>query len=978
MNRSNFGQWGLELNDTDFARALASLGVLHQGHRLFNGLEEQPIEDAIRLSVWALALTVSENRVPLTHAIDLRRTVDEKGNVIPARVFADAWSSLLGNFPEASHNYSSLRLEVHPPDLEFLWLIDQLSNVDAVGATSVYVRSDEPSVSVNWNWPIRIGFLANEPSQKLRDDLELLCRQENYWLGALIEFVTLNKSNEFCNLLLMPSVLREAVADLLAASAPIRADCVMVLGGYRETAQTATLLSLTLRSLARTAGLAVVQVKPENRVSWFAELIRELSHDENLDVALFRACRLFDNLMPLLLASRKLIYSTRIARNVAEFAERLKTVVQTNELIELKPEEGESLNIPTRMYLAHELGKSLEENAKDFVYDSERGTASAYVNLRQRARPVLANITSTTYAPRWIQAQVFYLRGDGTAIRLRRAVRAGACHVIVMRVGRESSEWEMPPEEFNFPSQHLPPDKTEHELTVVFSEPQLLSEPATAVITLPRFGDSTVCQFLLYVQEGVEAIEARITILYRNRVLQTALLRARVLPEPLEASEDFKIRIDPETAVRPGMAGLGNRRDFDVAFVVNQDATNTHGVMAVADRSAYFRSPANLKEFNDSLDNSLSDITANPNKYTGDLRSAATIDLLRTFARWGSQFYEDIMLDRVRNDFISRAKRIQVVSADPETRLPLEFCYEREAPAKDADLCPHAEESLSSGECRADCPAKNQPRAYFCPLGFWGFSKVIERHMHQRGSGPELLTTDFGLQAEPFGDRNRLDVLNGVLIGASDNASNYEPEQGAAAGPSGVTAILGEVRKLWSSAPDPVKTWQEWLDEVESGHPTTLILLTHTIKKADDPIAALAIRDGKADAVRLDVVDIIPEFLSNPKTETEPLVLLIGCETGVADISFFNFVSKFRRMGAGIVICTGVKVRGRHAVPITMQLVELLGDFAQKKSTSIGDVMLIARRRMLARGIPIVLTLMAFGDADWQIGIPNSGKVAVC
>lgn len=979
MDRSSFGQWGLELDEADFARALAALGVVRQWIGELQGVENVPVENVVRALVILYADIAARERAPLRHFIDPRAVYDREGNIIPARVFADAWKALPENFREDLDDHrtprekSGVRLEIAPTDADFLWLVEQLSNLDAVGAASVYVRSDEPAAPVGWDWPIRVGFMPGEPSRALREELESLARRERHWLGPLVEFVTLGEGADSCDLLLMPSDLRGAVSAVLGARAPVRADCVMVLGGARERSANVTLLGMTLRSSAKTAGVGLVRVAPERHADWFSNLIRELSHDETIDVALYRASRGEPaSAAPLLVASRRLIDFTRISGNIKALGEQLRAAAEARRTVDLGY-EGYGLGIPSGGHAAHELADMLEANAANFGFDSERKAATSYVRLREGARRVLAEAPRPEPALRWIQAQVFEARTEGEPVRVRRALRAGARHVASVRVGRESAEWESPPEEFTFPSRELPPDREEHELTVVFSEPQLLPEPMTATITLPRDGDSTVCRFPFYAREGVKEMEARVTVLHRNRVLQTAMLRAAVRPEPEEAPDDYRVRLDPETMPRAQMAGLGSRREFDAAFVLNLDTSNEHGFMAVGGRRAFFRSPSGLKEFNDLLDGALADISASPGKYAGGLRGDATVELLRTFARQGSQLYEDIVLDRISDDFISGAGRIQVVSADPETRLPIEFCYDRAAPGKHAGLCPHAGEVLegNSNECRADCPGKSSPRDYVCPLGFWGLTKVIERHMHGKGPDAEAQGRDFGVQAEPMGDRNRLDVLRGVLVAASDNAGNYEPEPAAAAGSKGVDAVLDEVRRFWASASDPAKTWQEWLERIESERPTTLILLTHTVKQAGDPIAALAICDGKLDGVKLELVDVSPGHLRNPKENPEPLVMLIGCETGAADINFFNFVSKFRRNGAAVVISTGVKVRGRHAVPITRELVSLLGEYAGREATSFGDVMLAARRRMLARGIPAVLTLLAFGDADWQIGLPK-------
>jgi hypothetical protein len=99
-----------------------------------------------------------------------------------------------------------------------------------------------------------------------------------------------------------------------------------------------------------------------------------------------------------------------------------------------------------------------------------------------------------------------------------------------------------------------------------------------------------------------------------------------------------------------------------------------------------------------------------------------------------------------------------------------------------------------------------------------------------------------------------------------------------------------------------------------------------------------------------------------------PLVLLLGCETGVPERQFANFVNRLRNRGAAIVVATGAKIHSLHAVPVAKQFLTRIEEAAGKDGdATFGEVMLAVRRQMLADGIPMVLTLNAFGDADWRI-----------
>ena len=74
--------------------------------------------------------------------------------------------------------------------------------------------------------------------------------------------------------------------------------------------------------------------------------------------------------------------------------------------------------------------------------------------------------------------------------------------------------------------------------------------------------------------------------------------------------------------------------------------------------------------------------------------------------------------------------RLEVLVEERSDLFPLELVYDLPAPAKDATLCPGWKTALREGTCseeaRGDGTGELHPRT-FCPSGFWGLSKVIER-----------------------------------------------------------------------------------------------------------------------------------------------------------------------------------------------------------------------------------------------------------
>lgn len=856
-----------------------------------------------------------------------------------------------------------VRLEVNAREEDFFWLVEQLSR-EEVGVASVYVLDETETGEVGWEWPLRVGFLPDRASQALRENLMQYVAGDAGWVAPLVVFVDICEEHDECDLLISPSSLRSALGSLLRTGAHVKADCIAVLGRTKEPTMNVGPMMTTMRAVAKASGVALVNVPPVERSSWFENIVRELSHDETMDVALFRASRRAGTRAPLFMASRKLVEFSRISRRLEILGMQMARETSTGATIKVFSHEADSLNIKPGDYHPRDLGELLAGGVEHFHFDAERRTASAAVDLGRRVEAALADAPASEPQPRAIQAQIYEPGVEGGDELRTHWLRADAPHRANVRIGPESEGWATSP--VPFPEHELPPDEGEHELTVVFTEPQLLDAPLVATIRLPRVGPSTSCDFYFRTRADVTGIEARITVLHRNRVLQTALLRARIFAE--QPADDWRgeVEVAPEVILRPGMDDLGDRREFGAALILNRDAKGHSGITNIVGASASFNAAEGLKALVERIDEKLTEISKSPEKFAGDINKEATVALLRTLAEHGHELYEYIVDDIKGGDAIARESRIQVISADPNTSLPVEFCYERESPDEGAKLCDHAAEALEKGACPAGCAENERPGSCVCPLAFWGLKKVIERHAHSKNEDDETGGHDFRLRADPSRFRKRLDVMSGVLVAASDRADKLKNETG------GVESVLQAVNRVVGRVHVAAKSWDEWSERITSEKPTMLLLLTHTLKKRGD-LPALEICDGKTEKMKLKLSKVEARHVRNPETNPPPVVLLIGCETGRSDIDFINFVAKFRRKGAGIVVSTGSTILGRHAVAVAREFVSLIDEFAKQNAASFGDVMLAVRRRMLARGTPMVLALMAYGDADWQIGKKMEG-----
>ena len=226
------------------------------------------------------------------------------------------------------------------------------------------------------------------------------------------------------------------------------------------------------------------------------------------------------------------------------------------------------------------------------------------------------------------------LRSDADAkapAKLENAFRAGAPHKAVIRIGTTEAGWIQNREEFD-PKELT--DKKTYKLTVIFTEPLLFNEPQVSSIRLPPKGNSTKCEFTFQVPEDVEKIEARISIVYKTRVLQTALLKADVVTDPADTGGQQHIETVPEAIVR-AVFGLKHRRNFDGAFILNHDAGNAPGLTAIKDKYVSFFSLGELDTFVKKVDEFMTKVADYPAEYAGKLDTPATVTLLCDLAKHG-------------------------------------------------------------------------------------------------------------------------------------------------------------------------------------------------------------------------------------------------------------------------------------------------------------------------------------------------------
>lgn len=515
--------------------------------------------------------------------------------------------------------------------------------------------------------------------------------------------------------------------------------------------------------------------------------------------------------------------------------------------------------------------------------------------------------------------------------RMAPPVRPTWQYRVFVRIGMPDRGWASV--EKPFPS--LSETET-HELTVIFWEPTVSPDPQVQLLRLPPKGNSSEVRFAFPAAEGLKSIAARITVIHRNRVLQTGLLRAS-LPA---LSWNFGLDAAPRTRLE----GLSGRSRFDLALVLNHDAEGIPRLTAVAgDRAVVIPvGESAVEALTRALGDQISRIADRPERYE-TLQSEGTEELLRTLAQHGGLLHQYLsgfeMLGRLEQA-AGNQPRIHLTAARPDSFFPVELLYRFEIPEDTARLCSHALTALRQGACPAECPSEKSETV--CPLGFWGMCRIIERHNHRLVD--KRPATGFDLRQEPTRPRSLLDVSGRALLAASDAASRHD--SGA------VQTLLDALRRRGPA--ERVESWKDWSARVTADHPRLLVLLPHHERR--DGFEVLEI--GSADALKI----VKPRHV-----HAGSIVLLMGCETNLAKIAFDSFVIQFILNGAAIVVSTIATILGRHASPATARLVELLDEEAREENSTFGEVMLRLRQKLVAEQTPMALGLTAYGDADWVL-----------
>jgi hypothetical protein len=911
MNRASFGTWGSELDDDGFARAVATAGVLvalrpetddpTAGGRL------PPIDAEMRGAI-QVAVETGEFlgwRNPLTHPAWPRVAATIRAELLALMWPRDVTGLRVGLIADGWES----------DELDPSWIAGVLT-APPIEAASSLLLIDRPAYGgqpAPWQWPLRIGFLPDPRSRQLYHDC--MVRQASGFMGSLTTLRRIGHAAATCDLLIVPMPLRRAVASLLENE--VRCAMVVLTGQLTDRWRHARPLLDALRSQVEAS--VVVFASTDDPVAWLTEFIRSFSHDEPLDVALHTSARRLGKRKPLMIADRRFLANAQLSIRAELLAADLD---RTQALM--------------RLSAVDELKETIGRIAVD-QYHKESGAATELATVEPQARALMQQAK-----PRWLQSQVLELTNPlaPTPVTM---FASDSSYAVDIRIGLPDATWMS--SDTPFPEHQLPPQERPHRLTVVLSEPDLLLEPQVQQVLLPKAGPSTVARFLLRTLPETTAVRARVLVTYGNRILQTALLQGGVLGKV----ENPSIRLETETIVRLHTDDLADRRRFDAALVLNHNDNGRSRVDGVADGHAAVidLDNTNVVEAKKRIKQRFEEIVKEP-EAIGDLELEGTRKLLLFLATKGR------LLHGALKDFLAGtlidAERLQIVAAKPDAYLPLEFCYDYQAPNPNAKVCPSARDALAAGS--RICPGLHTSDVV-CPLGFWALSKVIERHIYQP-LDPRRPDRGYRI-SEPTADRDRLPLTTGMIFAASNRVDKFKAGT--------VQRLADELGRLSDGHALYVKSWKDWTSHIKTDQPSVLLLLPHTPYEKDLDVYGLEI----AHSERLwasQIAEAVESYIQGP--DDRPVIaLLLGCATAGGSITYEDFPALFRRAGAEIVVGTLPKILGRHAASVGELFLRLLFERGEKGQATFGEIMRDIRRRAVLNGIPMALALVAYGDADW-------------
>lgn len=988
MRHQAFGMLAAVLSESDLARILVLYGLQPTDLRGF-------LSSRTGVQGWTSNLQVRLDRSdvdPYSRAIHLRLDLSRAFRFIAQ---ANASSERIARLGRAAHELWSSSFEpgqvrfrvtlVNPPaELDLQWLAEILVG-SGLGIESV-TRELTARHADYWDWPLRIRV----PETPAGLELVRLLQQAQY--NDLYDASVVQPADRACDVLVFPGTLAEL--DRVPLPLGLTAAALLVLGdGSAEGPPDRQTLGRGMQRFLSAGLAALCFVPPAEHVAWLMTVVRELSHNALLPTALFRARLAGERLTeggplaqnlpaPFIAANDGFVQAARIAAVARRLGEAMQRPPFADTVISVGASAADPA-IHAALYLASApvaapvpirmLGRGLIRETPNLTWSSERGDAKALVHLRR-----LVERETGPFDLRMASRELAHRGGSGrgeSASRKQAGPRAEhrtgpeeercvQCRVTPASTPSETVK-RLQPKAPHLAAIHisanfapdaivagtpidlaaLPPDASGHVLDIVFcplsaDDDGRIAAPQSCQLYLPKVGDSLGrASFLFVTAADPEQFRARVIVLHGNRILQTLILHT---PGPGQ-----ELRLDLENMVTPHLATTQRESPVDLAFVLGGGSSAEAGATMISTDGPIPIEPAGLDASMQTFQNLLSTLNIGTAGDTVTFDDDVLLKMLIDLANHGSAVLRELEHRGLPIDRYNAARRIQVVDSVAGTYLPVEFLYSGAAPRHDAALCPSARTALESDDVGAhsDCP-NAQNAAFVCPAAFWGFSKFIERQT----SG----TQREHIFSVPVDDAHEIAPFNSAMVAASKAVAPAD-----LTGPSGVVQALQAV----TSTVEVAQSWDDWRTRVtDATTPTLLVLLPHSANSPDIVnMPALEICDTWLESSRLDADYVHPAGRTGPG----PLVMLLGCSTALTDIAFLNFAREFKRSGAPIVVGTLATIHGARASAFATQLLHMMKEVGAGRPFD--EIMLLAKRKMLAAGDPFVLSLTAYGHGSWHL-----------
>jgi hypothetical protein len=676
------------------------------------------------------------------------------------------------------------------------------------------------------------------------------------------------------------------------------------------------------------------------------EFLRNFSHNLPLDVALATANARSAGRPGYTALTHRLAEETRLSLIVERFIRELYRAPPMEVAI-TGPVRNTLQGFPGAEGLSPtEIAEYLDDHAHEFRYDEESREATGVAELMRSVGeiPILATANGGGQRgdhPDEIRVINGAMFDDGE--RQRTALRVGTEYRFEVWIGRPTTASDTLPGAPLLPTEELPIGPKL--LRVDFLAPRNNWEEQSAELVLEDEGDTEHISFPVLVSEPGQFF-GRVAVSYERRILQTATLRAMAVTGA--PSRIGRPEIEVEVVVRSRPADIPGGSKFDLAMVVNRDDTGDGTASVISENGISLRSVDGLQQTKDDLVALLTQVADSPDDYS-EVTAEASVALLFKLATLGEALHGTFVTDHgIGPDFFKNG-RLQLISASPESYLPVELFYAGPPPTDEPapQLCENFKQAALTGKCEiCEAPDANaRDPMPICPSWFWGVRYVIERHAHD----PELtaLNGDYRLQSEPTPQRNTISMLRSVVMAMSGNVLADDQTTMRTELP-GASASIGEAAG-----------WSDLKDKVGALSPSLLMLLPHTEKLG----VAFAMEIANDKLLRAN--QIKSEYVSPSGDPT--VAALLGCDTTHTEVPFQGLVPRFRRAGAGVVISTVNTILGRHAVPVAVKLLQLARAIPKNETIGMGDLLRDLRRTTLSEGYPMVLSVVGFGDADWRI-----------